>query len=262
MMAPRAYYNEIEPYCCAWLSNLMDRGLITPGHIDDRSIEDVKPEDVRGYQRVHWFAGIGGWDYALTLAGWGERDVWTGSCPCQPFSANGQGKGFADARHLWPVWRALIKHCRPSVVFGEQVDRAVRHGWLDLIYHDLENMHYACGAVVLPACSVGAPHLRQRLWFVAEDALGDAESERRRRGEDDGYQGRRERALRQAGALTPWASGQWVECSDGKARLVEPSIQPMAHGIPKRVARLRAIGNAIVPHVAAAFIRAYMAPEG
>jgi DNA (cytosine-5)-methyltransferase 1 len=165
----RAYYNEVDLYCCGWLQNLMDAGHITPGRVDDRSIADVRPDDLRAFDRCHFFAGIGGWEYALRFAGWGDdRPVWTGSCPCQPFSGAGKGKAGDDGRHLWPAWFSLIRECKPAVVFGEQVEAAIGWGWLDLVFSDLEAEGYACGTAVLPACSVGAPHIRQRLWFVAE----------------------------------------------------------------------------------------------
>lgn len=109
------FYNEIDPFCCAWLSNLMDAGHITPGKIDDRSIRDVRPDDVRGFERVHFFAGIGIWDHALTAAGW-RGEVWTGSCPCQPFSVAGAGRGTDDERHLWPEFYRLISECRPDAI--------------------------------------------------------------------------------------------------------------------------------------------------
>lgn len=164
----RAYYNEIDPYAAQWLRNLMDEGWITKGDVDERSIEDVRPNDLTGYDRVHFFAGIGVWDYALNQAGYGRNKAWTGSCPCQPFSAAGKGAGFADERHLWPAWHWLIQECRPPVVFGEQVASKDGLAWLDLVQADLEGTGYACGAVDLCAAGFGAPHIRQRLWFVAE----------------------------------------------------------------------------------------------
>lgn len=172
-----AYYNEHDAYAAAWLRNLIAEGLIAPGHVDERDIRDVRPDDVRGYTQCHWFAGIGVWSYALRLAGWpDDRPVWTGSCPCQPFSAAGRQAGLADERHLWPAWFDLIRACRPATIFGEQVASAQVVGgakasadpaWLDVVCSDLEGARYACGAADIPAASVGAPHIRQRLWFVA-----------------------------------------------------------------------------------------------
>jgi DNA (cytosine-5)-methyltransferase 1 len=272
-----AYYNEHDPFVAAWLRSLIQEGLIADGEVDERSITDVRADDVRRFTQCHFFAGIGGWSYALRLAGWDDdRPVWTGSCPCQPYSNAGQQKGADDARNLWPVWFPLIRECRPVVVFGEQVEAAVRHGWLDAVSADLEGEGYAIGACVLGAHSVGAPHLRQRLWFVA-----DAADHRRQPSVPDAYavgsyqgypasgtgelgdsdeprpQGRH--PVERADQCTPWASGLVGEipCRDGKHRLIEPSIHPLAHGIPGRVGRLRGYGNAIVPQVAAAFIQAY-----
>jgi DNA (cytosine-5)-methyltransferase 1 len=167
-----AYYNEIDPYAAQWLRNLIAAGHIAPGDVDERSINDVKADDLKSYTQCHFFAGIGVWSHALRLAGWpDDRPVWTGSCPCQPFSAAGKQQGTADDRHLWPVWFNLIRQRKPAVVFGEQVEAAIRHGWLDLVQTDLEGTNYRFAAVGIPAAGFGAPHIRQRLWFVADSAM-------------------------------------------------------------------------------------------
>ncbi|WP_345820177.1 DNA cytosine methyltransferase [Methylobacterium fujisawaense] len=174
-MTVRAYYNEVDAYAAQWLRNLIASGLITAGDVDTRSIVDVQPSDLRGYTRCHFFAGIGVWDYALGLAGWpADRPVWTGSCPCQPFSAAGRRGGTADERHLWPAWHHLIAECGPSEVFGEQVASADGLDWLDLVHADLDGLGYAFGAADLCAAGVGAPHIRQRSWFVAHALRGGA----------------------------------------------------------------------------------------
>lgn len=177
--AARAYYNEIDPFAAAWLRQLIAANLIAPGDVDERSILDVRPADLRDYTQCHFFAGIGVWSYALRLAGWpDDRAVWTGSCPCQPFSTAGKGEGFTDERHLWPAFFHLIDSQRPNVIFGEQVASADGLAWLDLVQADLEGTHYTSWAVDLCAASVGAPHIRQRLWWIAE-CLDDAPRGRR-----------------------------------------------------------------------------------
>lgn len=165
----RHYYNEFDPHAAQWLRNLMEMELIPFGEVDERSILDVTPNDLKGYTQCHFFAGIGGWAYALKLAGWPEdRPVWTGSCPCQPFSTAGKQEGVNDERHIWPEMFRLVRERKPVVVFGEQVESAVGHGWFDGVFADLEGENYACGAAVLGAHSVGAPHIRQRLYWVAD----------------------------------------------------------------------------------------------
>lgn len=290
------YYNEFDPFAAQWLRELIKKGLIADGYVDERSIVDVRPDELREFTQCHFFAGIGGWSYALRLAGWqDDRPVWTGSCPCQPFSTAGNQKGKSDERHLWPVWFNLIRECRPPTVFGEQVASAVAHGWLDDVYQGLEAEGYACGAAVLPACSVGAPHKRDRLWFVAD--AENVNSDERSRGNNH-QQGRAEkgeigtggslrnvanaigirqqgqRQLGQSGSSAQgsvgeaselgddcsrhWKDGQWINCPDGKQRLVEPCIPLLARGVRNRVGKLRGYGNAIVPQTAAKFIEAVM----
>jgi DNA (cytosine-5)-methyltransferase 1 len=339
-----ALYNEIDSFPAAWLQNLITAGHIAYGKVDTRSITELTPDDVSGPGQRHFFAGIGVWSYALRLAGIDDSaSVWTGSCPCQPFSDAGVRGGVSDDRHLWPAWFRLIDQCRPSIVFGEQVASAAGLDWLDLVRADLEGAGYAFGAADLCAAGVGAPHRRQRLWFVAYAREGGREvvskarlHERRtrtsgdlaaardadreggndtdlRRSHDELVDAARQRsegntpvnaeardrrsadrgearelgdagrngAWQHAGELprdegehderaahrdhTPiapgptrgfWHPADWIPCVDGVSRPVEPGTQPLAHGAPARVGRLRAYGNAIVAQVAATFIKA------
>ena len=386
--ASRAYYNEWDPYAAAWLRNLILAGLIAPGDVDERDIRDVRPDELRGYTQVHLFAGIGGWPHALRLAGWpDDRPVWTASCPCQPFSASGKRGGFDDERHLWPAVHHLVEQCVPGVVFGEQVASPDGLVWWDLVSSDLEGAGYATAALDICCASLGAPHIRQRLYWVADthgwDAndewaprkqpqwLADAMHPQRRSfgqhgsdgrdgpdvereethsivgacseirglanapsggrrvnghgGEQGGSTGQPERCSHDVGrtaypeherreragasrergnglsyggaaqwladtydarpqrrskrrdggseraawtgclgdASGPlhgfWRDADWLYCRDDKWRPVEPGTQPLAHGVPARVGKLRAYGNAISPPVAASFISAYLA---
>ncbi|HBR6700805.1 TPA: DNA cytosine methyltransferase [Klebsiella pneumoniae] len=167
-MTPSAYYNEIDPFAAQWLRNLIAAGHIAPGEVDERSIEDVTPDDLRGFTQCHFFAGIGVWSHSLRLAGWpDDRPVWTGSCPCQPFSPAGKGDGFADERHLWPQFFHLISERRPQHVFGEQVAAGNANVWFDLVQADLEGMGYAFGLVPFTSAGIGAPHIRERAYWVA-----------------------------------------------------------------------------------------------
>lgn len=238
------YYNECEDYPVRWLRN-----LFPDADIDDRSICDVGIGDVSAYDRVHLFAGIGGWEYALQLAGWPEEEpVWTGSCPCQPFSVCGKGGGNNDARHLWPEMLRLIQGNRPPIVFGEQVAGKRGIDWFDRVRSDLEGIGYTCGMAVLPAASVGSPHRRDRIYWVADAAWTT-----------------RERSLRRCNARLDsrvvsedWRDYRPHECRDGKIRRVKPGVQPLAPRVSGNMDRLLAYGNAIVPQVGALFIKSYL----
>ena len=245
-----AYYNECEPFAAAWLRELIAEGLIAPGVVDERPIQEVKPSDVEGFTQCHWFAGIGVWSYALRSAGWSDsRPVWTGSCPCQPFSVAGRKLGAGDERHLWPVWFPLIRECRPDVLFGEQVSGADGDEWLDAVSLALESEGYAFGALDTCAASVGAPMCRQRLYWVA-----NADYERRQRREwarQPGEAGDRGPATRREPlrpTRRPWPPGP---CSVG-------DIPVQVDGASGRMGRLRGYGNALCAPQAEAFIAAYM----
>lgn len=164
-----AYYNEIDLYAASWLRNLIKKGLIADGVVDTRSIVEVEPNELKEFTQCHFFAGIGVWSLALRNAGWpDDRPVWTGSCPCQPFSSAGRTGGFTDERHLWPHFYHLIRERKPSVVFGEQVASKIAEEWFDLVSTDLEVLGFAVGAVAFPSAGVGAPHIRDRLYWVAD----------------------------------------------------------------------------------------------
>ena len=267
-----AYYNEIDPYAAQWLRNLIAAGHIAHGDVDERSIEDVKPSELVGYTQCHFFAGIGVWSHALRQAGWpDDKPVWTGSCPCQPFSAAGKGGGFDDERHLWPAFHYLIEQCKPATVIGEQVASKDAESWLDLVQVDLEALDYAFGAVPFPSASVGAPHIRDRAYWVGV-GLADTVVQQRPDGQPgvgdvDDASGRIESAAavaRLCNDLRPgptngfWRDADWLLCRDGKWRPVEPSTFPLAYGATSRVGRLRAYGNAINAQAAQIFIGAYL----
>lgn len=247
------YYNEIDPFACRWLKNLIKKGLIPNGIVDNRSIEDVMPSEIAGYTQCHFFAGIGAWALALRKAGWeDDKPVWTGSCPCQPFSQAGKGKGLADKRHLWPAWFHLIEQCKPSIIFGEQVSSKDGLTWLDVVQSDLDSANYTNAAVDLCAAGFGAPHIRQRLWFVA-----DSKSERWLRSKNTTAPAGRVSSEKRGLVNGYWSESMWGKCSDGKLRPFEPESFPLANGTAGRVGKLRAYGNAINVEVASAFIGAY-----
>ena len=271
------YYNEFDQGCASWLRELIREGLIPEGEVDVRSIVDVSHTDLKGFNQCHFFAGIGGWSYALRLAGTPDDfPIWTGSCPCQPFSTAGKNRGKQDVRHLWPVFFELIRQCRPPVVLGEQVSSAIKHGWLDDLCDDLEREGYTTRAQVLPACSVGAPHKRDRLYWLANNtdsngteslrAVNGCESEKEigyreekpitrvpsrtsesvlRLGDTDSNRCQPGSATstpsRHRNTINPtnWTNIKWVQCRDNKQRPIKPSIMPLVDGVSARVVQSR-----------------------
>ncbi len=292
---PRAYYNERDKKAARHLRNAISAGLVLDGDVDDRDVRDVLPSDLAGYDQHHFFAGIGIWSLALRWAGWpDDRPVWTGSCPCQPFSGAGKGLGFADERHVWPLWHWLIAQSGPDTIFGEQVASADGLAWFDLVSSDLEASGYAIGAGDLCSAGVGAPNIRQRPYWVADayDArraqqpildqsrseylevarrgcigwMGNAGNARLPHAEPSHADGARRREEGRATTESscppdPWRILEWIECRDGKRRPTKPGLFPLAPRHPGDLGILRTAGNAINPYVAEAFIRAYLGTE-
>lgn len=261
-----AYYNEIDKFAAQWLRNLISAGEIAPGDVDERDIWDVQPDDLRGYTQCHFFAGIGIWSDVLRRAGWpDDRPAWTGSCPCQPFSAAGKGRGFADERHLWPAWHHLIQACRPAHIFGEQVANGAGGTWLDLVFTDLACSGYAIGAADLCSAGVGAPNIRQRYGFVAHAHDAERRAEVTGRNYRDWPSSRwsqvngdpSERGAHDA-VRGFWRGAEWLVCGDGKRRPVEAGTFPLAARNPSTLGSLRAYGNALNAETWAAFVGAYI----
>lgn len=267
----KAYYNENDPAAAHILCAMIDAGVIAPGDVDNRSIKDVQPDDLSGYTQCHFFAGGGLWSVAARLAGWpDDRPLWTGSCPCQPFSAAGKGLGADDPRHLWPDFHRLIRARRPAVVMGEQVAGKAGRGWFDGVSADLEGDGFAARTVDFPACSIDAPHQRNRMYWIA---VSDANRELVRNvgcagpsssSEEISAEVREQwvradtRANDRGRNGTYWSDSEWIECHDGKARRAQPGIRFLVDGLPGRVDLWRVGGNAIVPQAAAEVIAAFM----
>lgn len=334
------YYNEFDNNAADWLENLILSGDLPDGVVDRRSIVDVQPSDLHGFNACHFFAGVGGWPLALRMAGVPDDfRVWTGSPPCQPFSNAGKQKGRSDDRHLAPVWCRLVKECRPSILFGEQVENAIKKHWLDDLYDQLEMADYAVGSAVLPGGIIGAPHRRERIMFgahrldvpdsdvedwgafvrqfgqtaggqveewpdvtqpwepwrathdvlrsladangIGREGIGADRHPERREGQDVGSHRLRGGTGIQddhAAHYMPWGVVDWVCGGDGKWRPIEPGLAPLVNGFSEIVGpgkseilrlarankniRLKGYGNAIIPALAAEFIRAFILAIG
>lgn len=268
----KAFYNDFDSYSSQWLANLTKNKLLPGGTVSSQSIEDIKPDDLSPYNRCHFFAGIGAFPLSLKRLGWPEDlTVWTGGCPCQPFAAPGKRKGFTDERHLWPSWFHLIKEQRPSVVIGEQVSTKDADPWLDLVQSDLEGVGYTFGCVSFPAAGVGAPHIRERTYWVG---YTDDERLQRHQGVLDFRKEPRWFRASETGSASEtgvphrhtapgatngqWSNADWLRCNDNKWRPVQPGTCPLADGVPGRVGRLRAYGNTVCVGSATLFVEIIM----
>ena len=241
-----SFYNDNHPATGAWLQALVNAGELPSGRVQ---VCDVTEADPDNSTHCHWFAGIGGWPLALKMIGWPDATpVWTASLPCQSFSSAGKQRGFADDRHLWPAFRDHIAKHNPPILFGEQTQSKLGRDWLATVQDSLEALGYRTAAADLCGPLVGAPHQRQRLYWMAY-APGWRERS---------YWEAVQRTLRGCDNLSAfWAESlEYVDAGDGrKLRPVKPGIQLMADGLPSRVVLSRGVGNAIVPQVAALFIK-------
>ena len=203
----------------------------------------------------------------------GAVDVICGGFPCQPHSKAGQRRGETDDRNLWPEMRRVIDAIRPAWVVAENVP-GIRTTIIDNVLSDLEGMDYAAGTIIVPACAVEAPHIRERLFILAHDGRGRREP---RSGllsaVSQGIGGGRpahggitggERMGTCEGCGEDWCNWHgrhredcgcpdpWDESDDPDFGwfAVEPGVVRMVNGVPNGVDRRRALGNAVVPQVA------------
>ena len=210
---------EREAFCIRHLATKMEEGALDPCPV---------------YHDLLQFP----WDKYRGLV-----DIISGGFPCQPFSVSGKQQSVNDERHLWPYIRQGVGELRPNVCFFENVDGISRakspcyHSVLHHVLSDLEDLGYTATAGCFTAEEVGAPHLRKR-WFIL--GMADPDSQR--------LEGRSQ--------LTEQHTHQWPTgqgCPQGPnepPRTVEPGVGRTANGIPNRVDRLRALGNAVVSQTA------------
>jgi DNA (cytosine-5)-methyltransferase 1 len=252
-----ALYNDNDPFVCEWLRNLIAADLIMPGDVIEGSISDIIPNEITGYGQYHFFAGIGLWSLALREAGWPDnRPVWTGSCPCQPFSQASKGNGFDDERHLWPDWFHLIDTLQPDTIYGEQVASQDGLAWIDLVQADLEGAGYTVRCVDFCSAGVGAPQIGQRLfWMATTDSARSQRQPLQGQGTDQRSVGSGSVVVRKH-VNGWWRWADWLKGEDGIFRPVEAGTFPLADGDTALVGKIRAYGNAINPQQAKAFIEA------
>lgn len=186
----------------------------------------------------------------------GTIDIITGGFPCQPFSIAGRKKGTEDDRDLWPEMLRVIQEFQPTWIIGENVANFVNMAF-QRTKTDLESEGYEVQPLILPACSVGAPHKRDRVWILAyAQSIESYERTNAKHSETRGLQrslGRKSsdapntKSIRQPGCEVEQYLRQWQS---------EPTLGRVANGVPNRVDRLKSLGNAIVPQVAYHILKA------
>lgn len=216
------WQSEIDPYACKVLAKHWPN---IPNH------GDIKQIDWRTVEPV---------------------DVICGGYPCQPFSTAGKRRGTDDPRHLWPWVRDAISALRPRYAILENVRGHLSLGGTTVI-GQLAKIGYDAEWRVISAAGVGAPHRRDRIIIVAYPNSAWREH-------------RNEKRSAQQETCQRHAVFQQIEPSDCFSRtrehwLCEPNVGRVADGIPKRVDRLRGLGNAVVPQVAEYIGRLVMAAE-
>lgn len=245
----KLYYNENDPFCVEWLKNLMINGLIPRGVIDNRDIKEVRPKDIKEFDQCHFFAGIGGWAIALKDFDFSNthKKVWTGSVPCQPFSVMSSNfknieERKRDERNLWPYFFQLIQKRRPAIVFGEQVAGKFGLDWFENVRNEMENATYKVAAADLCASSIGAPHIRQRIYWGAISFSDALSFEFKRR------------------IQKYWSKRTFDEllCKALETSLPSGKNGLLVDGVRFRSFKIRAYGNAIIPKLGSIFIKSFL----
>jgi len=257
-------------------------GLEATGGFETKAFCDIEKYPRQVLQK-HWphvkqYEDIKELNYErLKADGIDSIDIITGGYPCQPFSIAGRQKGEQDPRHLWPEYFRLVKELRPTWVIGENVSGHIKLG-LDTVIEDLESEDYSVRPFSISASSIGANHQRERIWILAHsrrsqwpraELRGENENETRKENanqferssstsEVDVANTNDERLQRQwqsRNQFTPRFNSSSESSEEGQRTVgqgwweSEPNMGRVAHGIPKRVDRLKSLGNSLVPQI-------------
>jgi DNA (cytosine-5)-methyltransferase 1 len=214
---------------------------------------------------------------------WGDvvrPDVICGGYPCQPFSKAGKRQGTDDPRHLWPWVREAISELRPRYAILENVRGHLTLGGTTVI-SELASIGYDCQWRLVSAASVGAPHLRERVFIVAYPNSSDSAYGRQCEtvsSQNTGWGNDGNRSQSDARQVSQGTTGQvatlahadssglihtrtQIFTTEGRLKAltepalsswwtVEPDVGRVANGVSSRVDRLKGLGNAVVPQVA------------
>jgi DNA (cytosine-5)-methyltransferase 1 len=254
-------------------------GLEATGGFETMAFCDIE-EYPRQVLQKHWphvkqYKDIKELNYErLKADGIDSIDIITGGYPCQPFSVAGRKKGEEDPRHLWPEYFRLVKELRPTWVIGENVSGHLKLG-LDTVITDLESEGYSVRPFSISASSIGANHQRERIWVLAHsrcsrgpraEQRGENENETRKENanqferssstsksdvantESERLQRSEQYETHTGKTETQFAASQSFETT-GLHWAVEPNVGRVAHGVPKRVDRLKSLGNSLIPQI-------------
>ena len=245
------FQSEIDPFC----NQVLEHHFPTT----------TRYEDIRNIDGTEWR---------------GQIDILTGGFPCQPFSAAGKRRGTDDNRFLWPEMLRIICEVRPTWIVAENVRgiTSIEQGMVfERVCSELEENEYEVQPFCIPACSVQAPHKRERIWFIAhytgkrlEGATGEslqrgmlrppreaspddtnAIGTRLEGGSKDGERHGRQSCGDGSDEGARW-SENWLEAATRLCR-VDDGLPRELHGItvPRwRKESIKAYGNSIVPQVA------------
>ena len=232
-------FSEVDPYCCKLLAQNF------PG--------------VKNYGDI---TKHGEWAHTV-----GPVDLLTGGFPCQPWSLAGKRRGAEDDRHLWPAMLAVIATVRPAWVLGENVP-GILGVEFDKMLAGLESKEYSVQPIIVPACGVDAPHIRSRVWILAnsdrprlekrQEQSAREECAAAQRGGDDVPDAQRILGPARWSPTSRQAAQWWPSSEPGGHRWIseaESGVCRVVDGIPNRIQRLKGLGNSIVPHVAYEIIR-------
>jgi len=257
-------------------------GLEATGGFETKAFCDIEKYPRQVLQK-HWphvkqYEDIKELNYErLKADGIDSIDIITGGYPCQPFSIAGRQKGEQDPRHLWPEYFRLVKELRPTWVIGENVSGHIKLG-LDTVIEDLESEDYSVRPFSISASSIGANHQRERIWILAHsrrsqwpraELRGENENETRQENANqferssstsevdvaDTNDERLQRQWQSRNQFTPRFNSSSESSEEGQRTVgqgwweSEPNMGRVAHGIPKRVDRLKSLGNSLVPQI-------------